>query len=330
MIQRREIVSALLSASLLAPLKTVAQQPRKVWRVGYLSAGARSPDGAPPAAFRQALNDLGYVDGQNVTYIGRWAEGKIDRLSTLASELVGMKADAIVAFGGGPAAQALKRTTSSIPIVFAGAGDPVGVGLVDRLSHPGGNVTGISAQATELSAKRLELLKAMVPRATRIAVLWNADDPAMTLRYQQIERAAPVLGVTLQALGVREPDDFEVAFSTMLKERPEGLLLVTDSLTSLNRQRVIGFAAEQNIPVMYEFGYLVRDGGLMSYGPDDADTLRRAAQFVDKILKGTKPGDLPVEQPTRYYLVLNLKTARGLRLTVPQSILLSADEVIPQ
>jgi len=191
-IDRREIVSSLLSAALLVPFKTMAQPSRKVWRVGYLSAGSRSADGAPPAAFRQALADRGYVDGQNVTYIGRWAEGKIDRLSTLASEPVGMKADAIVAFGGGPAAQALKLATSSIPIVFAGAGDPVGVRLVHSLSRPGGNVTGISAQATELSAKRLDLLKAMVPKATRIAVLWNADDPAMTLRYQEIEKVAPV------------------------------------------------------------------------------------------------------------------------------------------
>jgi putative ABC transport system substrate-binding protein len=329
-IHRREIVSSLLSAALLAPFKSMAQPSRKVWRVGYLSAGSRSPDGAPPAAFRQALTDLGYVDGQNVTYIGRWAEGKIDRLSALASELVGMKADAIVAFGGGPAAQALKLATASIPIVFAGAGDPVGVRLVHSLSRPGGNVTGISAQATELSAKRLDLLKAMVPKATRIAVLWNADDPAMTLRYQEIEKVAPVLGVTIQPLGVREPDDLEMAFSAMQKERPHGFLLVTDSLTFLNRKRIIGFAAEQNIPAMYEFGYLVRDGGLMSYGPDDADTLRRAALFVDKILKGAKPGELPVEQPTRYYLVLNLRTARGLALTVPQSMLLSADEVVPQ
>ena len=248
MIHRREIVSSLLSAALLAPFKSMAQPSRKVWRVGYLSAGSRSPDGAPPAAFRQALADRGYVDGQNVTYIGRWAEGKIDRLSTLASEPVGMKADAIVAFGGGPAAQALKLATSSIPIVFAGAGDPVGVRLVHSL--PGGNVTGISAQATELSAKRLELLKAMVPKGTRIADLWNADDPAMTLRYQEIEKVAPVLGVTIQPLGVREPDDLEMAFSAMQKARPDGFSLVTDSLTLLNRKRIIDFAAEQNIPAI--------------------------------------------------------------------------------
>jgi putative ABC transport system substrate-binding protein len=325
---RRESISTLAGALLSVSPTARAQQSARVWRIGYFSASARPPDGAPPAAFRQALNELGYVDGQNVSYSGRWGEGRSDKLQSLAAELVALKLDVVVAFGSGTAAQALKMATSTLPIVFAGAGDPVGVGLVPNLSRPAGNITGISAQATELSAKRLEFLKEVVPRAVRIAVLWNADDPAMMLRYGEIERAAPVLRVTLQPLGVREPDDFESAFAAMIKERPDGLFLVTDALTILNRKRVIEFAAAQGIPAMYEYSFLVRDGGLMSYGPDLDETLRRAAIYVDKILKGAKPGNLPVEQPTRYYLLVNIKTARTLGLTIPQSLLLGADEVI--
>jgi len=191
-----------------------------------------------------------------------------------------------------------------------------------------GNITGITDQATELSAKRLELLKEAVPKASRIAVLWNADDRAMTLRYREIERAARILRVAVQPLGVREPDDFDVAFSAMTRDRPDALFLVTDALTTLNRKRILDFAAVHRIPAMYEFGFLVRDGGLMSYGADFDDIWRRAAVYVDRILKGAKPGELPVEQPTRYYLLVNVKTAKALGLTIPASLLLRADELI--
>jgi putative tryptophan/tyrosine transport system substrate-binding protein len=201
-------------------------------------------------------------------------------------------------------------------------------GLSKSLSRPGGNATGISDQSAELSAKRLELLKEADPTAGRIAVLWNADDMAMTLRYGEIERAAHVLGVRVLPLGVREPADFEQAFSEMARERPDALLLVTDALTNLNRSRVLEFAAAHGIPAMYEYAFLVRDGGLISYGPDFDDMYRRAAVYVDRILKGAAPGDLAVEQPTRYYLVVNLKTARSLGLTVPHALLLRADEVL--
>jgi putative ABC transport system substrate-binding protein len=204
----------------------------------------------------------------------------------------------------------------------------VGTGLIASLARPGGNVTGITDQATELSAKRLELLKEAVPKASRIAVLWNADDRAMTLRYRETERAARVLRVTVQPFGVREPDDFDGAFAAMTRERPDALFLVTDSLTALYRKRVLDFAAQHRIPAMYEFSFLVRDGGLMSYGPSLDDNFRRAAVYVDRILKGAKPADLPVEQPTRYYLVVNIKTATGLGLTIPPSVLLRADELI--
>jgi putative ABC transport system substrate-binding protein len=208
------------------------------------------------------------------------------------------------------------------------AGDPVGVGLIESLARPGGNITGFSDNATALSAKRLEILKEAVPTASRIAVLWNAQDQAMTLRYQEIDRAAHVLGVSVQPLGVREPDDFERAFAAMDHNRPDALFMVTDALTTLNRKRVLDYAKAHRIPAMYEFTTLVREGGLISYGPSIDDMYQRAADYVDKILKGTKPGDLPVEQPTRYYLVVNLKTAKALGLTIPQSLVLRADEVV--
>jgi putative ABC transport system substrate-binding protein len=314
--------------SIATPLVADAQQTAKTWRIGYLAGGGRPPDGAPPAALRQALKELGYEDGRNVVYAGRWSEGKDDSLPVLAAELVGLKVDLIVAFGGGQSAEAAKAATSTIPIVFALAGDPVGIGLVASLSRPGGNATGISAQATELSAKRLELLKELAPTVGRVAVLWNTDDRAMTLRYQEIEKAARVLHVTVQPLGVREPEDFETAFSAMTRERPDALLLITDALTIRNRKRVLDYAAAHSIPDMYEHGWLVREGGLVSYGADENDVLRRAAVYVDRILKGAKPSDLPVEQPTRYYLLVNRKTAAAVGLTIPQSVLLRVDEVI--
>lgn len=325
--RRSFIGAALAGAVLVTPIALKAQQTGKVWRIGYLAAGARPSDGAPPQALRQALQELGYVDGRNVVYAGRWAEARSDRLLELASELAGLKVDLIVTFGS-KAAEAAKAATLTVPIVFVGAGDAVGIGLIESLSRPGGNVTGISDQANELSAKRFDLLKELVPRAKRVAVLWNADDRAMTLRYQEIEKAARFLRVTVQPLGVREPEDFDQAFSTMTRERPDALLLVTDALTSLNRKRVLDFAEAHSIPAMYEYGFLVRDGGLMSYGPNLDDLFRRAGVYVDRILKGSKPSDLPVEQPTRYYMLVNLKTAKTLGITIPQPLLLRADEVI--
>ena len=324
---RRTFIGTVVGGLLAAPLAAESQQAKGVWHIGFLSGGARSPDGAPPAAMRQALQELGYVDGKNVAYASRWAEAKKDRLPTLAAELVGLKVDLIVT-AGSTAAEAAKEASSSIPIVIAAAGDAVGVGLVASLARPGGNVTGISDQSADLSAKRLELLKEAVPRALRIAVLWNADDRSMTLRYREIERAAGILRVAIQPLGVREPDDFDEAFSEMGRERPDALMLVTDSLTTLNRKRVLQFATTRGIPAMYEQGFIVRDGGLMSYGPNFDDNYRRVAVYVDRIIKGAKPGELAVEQPTRYYLVINLGVAKVLGLTIPQSLLLRADEVI--
>jgi putative ABC transport system substrate-binding protein len=324
---RRTFIGSVAAGILAVPLAAAAQQPGKVWHIGYLAPGPRPSDGAPPAALRKALQELGYVDGQNVTYVGRWAEGKTERLPSLAAELVGLKVDLIVAFGG-KTAPAVKQSTSTIPIVFIGGGDLVDMGLVASLSRPGGNVTGVSDEAIELSAKRIELLREMMPSTKRIAVLWNMNDPAMTSRYREIEKAARVLRVEVQPLGVHESADFDQAFSTMSRERPDALLLVTDSLTSVNRKRVLDFAAARNLPTMYEYGFLVREGGLMSYGPDMDDLFRRVAVYVDKILRGAKPSDLPVELPTRFYLLVNLKTAKDLGLTVPPSVLLRTDETV--
>jgi putative tryptophan/tyrosine transport system substrate-binding protein len=319
--------SLFILATLFAPLAAEAQQTGKVWRIGFLGGGARTPDGGPPAALREALGELGYTDGKTVTYAGRWAEAKRTRLPGLAAELVDLKVDVIVTLGG-PAAEAARDATSTIPIVIASPGDAVDTGLIASLARPGGNITGMTDPATELSAKRLELLKEAVPRASRIAVLWNADDRAMTFRYREIERAARILRVAVQPLGVREPDDFAVAFAAMTRDRPDALFLVTDALTTLNRKRVLDFAAVHRIPAMYESGLPVRDGGLMSYGANPDDIFRRVAVYVDRILKGAKPGDLPVEQPTRYYLLVNVKTAKALGLTIPPPLLLRADEVI--
>lgn len=321
-------MGAAASLFVSSPFAVVAQPAaRKLWRIGFLGAGPRPADAAPPAALRLALRDLGYVDGESIVYVGRWADSRPERLPSLAGELAALKVDLVVIFGW-KSAHALHQLTSTIPIVFVGSGDPVATGLTASFSRPGGNVTGISDQSDVLSSKRLELLKEVVPKAVRVAVLWNADDLSMTLRYNEVEKATGVLHVILQPLGVREPEDFDSAFAAMRSDPPDALMLLTDLLTNLNRRRVLEFAAEHRIPAMYEYGFLVREGGLMSYGPDFDDMYRRAALYVDRIIKGAPPAELPVEQPARFYLLLNLSTAKTLGLTVPQSLLLRADEAI--
>jgi putative ABC transport system substrate-binding protein len=312
---------------LAAPLAAQAQRGAKTWRVGFLSGGGRPPDGAPPLPLRQALQELGYVEQQNVIYLSRWANAKQDRLPGLAAELVGLKVDVIVTVGG-PSSAAAKQASPSIPVVMALVGDADGLGMIDSLARPGGNVTGVTDQSADLSAKRLEIITEAVPRAARIAVLWNADDRGMTLRYREVEKAARTLHVTVQPLGVREPDDFDMAFSAMTANRPDALIMVTDALTLLNRKRVIDFALVHRIPAMYEASLLVQDGGLMSYGANQDDNFRRAASYVDRIFKGASPSTLPVERPGRYYLTINLKTAKALGLTIPPALLLRADQVI--
>ena len=327
MITRRAFGGVVALGLLAAPRAGDAQQRSKTWRVGFLSGGALTPDGGPPPALQQALRELGYVEQQNVVYLARWANAKQDRLPALAAELVELKVDVIVT-AGGPATAACRQASSTIPIVMATVGDADGLGLINSLAHPGGNVTGVTDQSADLSAKRLELLKEAVPKAERIAVLWNADDRGMTMRFQNVEKAAQVLRVTVQPLGVREPNDFDVAFAAMTQRRPDAMFLVTDALTLLNRKRVIEFAALHRIPTMYEVSFLVQDGGLMSYGASFDDNYRRAASYVDRIFKGAAPTTLPVERPCRYYLANNLKTAKALGLTMPQSLLLRADQIV--
>jgi putative ABC transport system substrate-binding protein len=322
----RRLFISCLALGVLATQLAKAQQARKSYQIGYLALGSRPEDGAPPAGLRQALAQLGYVEGKNVTYVGRWAESMRARLPALAVELVDLKVDVIVTVTSG-AARAARNASSATPIVMALSSDPVGQGLIASLARPGGNVTGMSDNAIDLSAKRLELLKEAVPTASRIAVLWNSRDETMTLRYREIERAAQALGVSIQPLGVREPDDFERAFSAMNREQPDAMIMVTDVLTILNRKRVLDYAESHRIPAMYEFDSLVREGGLMSYGPSDDYLFGRAAVYVDKILKGAKPSELPAEEPTIYHLVINSRTAKTLGFNIPQSLLLRAELV---
>jgi putative ABC transport system substrate-binding protein len=327
-IDRRTFLAGTGAVLLAAPLAAEAQQAGKVYRVGLLAGGGAPPDGAVPASLREALRDLGYVEGKNIAYTGRWADAKLERLPELAAELVKLNVDAILTQGG-PATEAAKKTTATIPIIMGGpAGDAVAMGVIASLARPGGNVTGLSDDAGPLSAKRMEILKEAVPKAKRIAILWNRDDNAMTLRYREIDNAARMLRVRVQPLGVREPNDFATAFDAMTRERPDALFLVADALTGLNRKRVMDFAETHRIPAMYEQGSYVQGGGLMSYGPGIDDGFRVVARHLDRIFKGAKPGDLPVEQPTRYYLAINLKTAKALGLTIPPSLLGRADEVI--
>ncbi|SCK33645.1 putative ABC transport system substrate-binding protein [Variovorax sp. HW608] len=312
---------------LAAPFDSSPQTPAKIWRIGFLSGGARPADDALPAALRQALQELGYVVDKNVTYTGRWAEAQFEQLPGMAADLVRLQVDLLLTVGA-PAAQAAKDATSTIPIVFIAPGDAEGLGLITSMARPGGNVTGITDMATELSAKRLEFLTQAVPSATHVAILWNAGDRAMTLRYKEVEKAASLLHITVHPLGVHNPEEIDDALSTMTQVHPDACFVVSDSLTNLNRKQILDFVAAQHIPAMYEYGYYVRDGGLMSYGPNMDDMYRRAANYIDKILKGASPGDLPVEQPTRYYLLVNRKTAEKLDLTIPTQLLLRADEVI--
>lgn len=318
-------LAALVVAS--APLGATAQTAGKVYRVGFLVT-VNSPGAvAMRNGISSSLAQRGYVPDRNLVIETRAADGKVGRLPGLAKELADSGVDVIVT-NGYPAARAAKDASSTVPIVVNAAGDPVETGLAASLSRPGGNLTGISDMASELSAKRLDLLKQAVPGLKRVAMLWNADDLGMTTRYRAAAAAAATLGVAVQPLGVREPDDFDAAFAAMNREKPDGILMVTDSLTILNRKRVFEFAVAQHIPAIYEFDFLVRDGGLMSYGPDGKETLARVADLVDRILKGAKPADLPFEQPTRFRFVINKKTADALSLALPAMVLERADEVI--
>jgi putative ABC transport system substrate-binding protein len=333
---RREFIGTLAGGLLAAPLAAEAQQAGKVYRIGYLSPSSpsdperlASPFGERGlAAFRQGLRELGYVEGQNFVIEHRWAEGKFERLPDLAAELVRLKVDVIVSVVT-QATLAAKNATRTIPIVLVAAGDPVGSGLVASLAHPGGNVTGPSAMYADLAGKQLELLKETVPRVSRVAVLWNPANAAwqaQMLKATQV--AAPALGLRVQLLEARGSDELEGAFVAMTRERASALLVQVDVIFALHARRIADLAAKHRLPAMYGAREHVEAGGFMSYAPNVPDLFRRAATYVDKILKGAKPADLPVEQPTKFELVINLKTAKALGLTIPQSVLARADEVI--
>jgi putative ABC transport system substrate-binding protein len=327
--QRREATFALVALGTV-PLAADAQEGPKVPRIGYLALDL----GAflhVREAFLQGLRDLGYVEGRNIAIEYRSADGKPERLLALATELVALKVDVLFAGGGTLPALAAKQATSTLPIVFADAADPLTSGLVTNLARPGGNVTGLFALAAELVSKRLELLKQAVPAASRVAVLWQPGALGQRTERDMLNAAdvaARALGVRLQLVAARGPADIDEAFSKMIRERAEALAVFPSSMLFGDRRRVIDLAANNRLPAMYLTRQYVEAGGLMSYAPNVPELFLRAATYVDRILKGANPGDLPVEQPTKFELVINLKTARALGLTIPQSFLARADEVI--
>ena len=325
--KRRDFI-ALVGTLVITPREAIAQTPGKVYRLALVSPGGVLPESALYAKLLlSGLAKLGYTPGQNLAFEGpHGAAGQPVQLPHLMEELKAAKVDVIVILGY-PTAVAAKA--AGIPTVVAfGIGDPVATGLVVNLVRPEGNITGISDVATTLSTKRLSLLKGLLPKLHRVAMLWNKDDLGMSLRYDASAKAAAAMGVDVQAVGVREPDDFNEAFAVMDREPPDAILMVSDSLTVLNRKRVFDYAAVHRLPAIYEYDPLVREGGLMSYGPDLQEFFERAASMVDRIFKGAKAADLPFEQPTRYLFVLNLKTAKSIRLEIPPTVLALADEVI--
>ena len=324
--RRRAFIAFVAGAALAGP-RAASQTPSRVYRVGVLSAVAPiADDSEQGSAFLRGMAEGGYTRGQNLAIEQRGAMGRLDQMTRLAQELVAARVEVIVT-NGFPAVLAAKAT--GLPVVAAvGVGDPVATGLVQSHSRPGGNVTGVSDVATELSTKRLGLLMELAPGLRRIAMLWNQDDLGMTLRYKSSAEAAERLGVAVQALGVREPDDFNSAFAAMEREMPDAILMVSDSLTVLNRKRVFEFALRHRLPAIYESQFFVRDGGLMSYGADPGETYERAAALVVGILKGARPAELPFEQPTRYKFAINLKTAKAIGLDILPMFLARADEVI--
>jgi putative ABC transport system substrate-binding protein len=318
-----------LLALMVAPLAAEAQPATKTSRIGYLSPNSASePENRRRlGALREGLRDLGYVEGQNITIESRWAEGEYGRLPDLAAELVHLKVDVIVTYAP-PAIQAAKQATGTIPIVMAGIIDPVATGFVASLARPGGNITGLSLMAPEMVGKQLEILKEAIPEVTRVAVLGNPANAGNSPQLRHAQEAARALKVRLQLLEVRGPNEIDSAFAKMIKERVGAVVVLVDAMLINQRTRVADLAARHRLPSIFGLMDFVEAGGLIFYGANDASRFRRAAMFVHKILKGAKPADLPVEQPTKFELVINLKTAKALGLTIPLSLLLRADQVI--
>jgi putative tryptophan/tyrosine transport system substrate-binding protein len=328
----RTILISVLTAVLMSPVYsgTEAQQPKKVPRIGYLSAFDAAGESARSEATRMALRESGYVEGQNIVIEYRYADGKLDRFPGLAAELVRLEVDIILVAGGARLIQAAKNATKTIPIVMSGQGaDPVEAGLVESLARPGGNVTGLTNLSTDLGGKRLELLKEAVPKLARVAVLY---DPASRASVLDVKEVLPVAArarrLTIQPWEVQGTDDFDRVFAAMGKQRPDGLYVPSDAVLRINQKRIVGFALKSRLPSIYIDSPFVDAGGLMSYGADLADSYRRVAYFVDRILKGAKPADLPVEQPTKFELVINLKTAKQIGVTIPPEVLARANKLI--
>jgi putative ABC transport system substrate-binding protein len=328
---KNNIITLALSAMLFALSYSVsAQQPKKVPRLGYLSNFDPVSDSARAEGIRQALRERGYIEGQNIAIEYRYAEGKRDRYPELAAELVRLKVDVIVVAGGAPGIQAAENATKTIPIVMVGLGsDPVEAGLIESLARPGGNVTGITNLTFKLGGKRLELLKEAVPKLARVAVLYVPALPSQVIEVKEVlPVAARALRLTLQPWEVRAADDFDRVFAAMVKQRADGLYVLGGALMAANRKRIVGFALKSRLPSVYNISEAVDAGGLMSYGADEAESYRRVAYYVDKILKGAKPADLPVEQPTKFEFIINLKAAKQIDLTIPPNVLARADKVI--
>ena len=326
----RTIFFWLLATGLLTTASTDAQQSKKVPRIGYLSSGDAARESTRAEAIRLALREFGHIEGQNIAFEYRYAEGKPDRYPELSAELVRVKVDVIVAASGVPLIRAAKNATNTIPIVMMGGGiDPVEAGLIDSLGRPGGNITGLTLLSRELSGKRLELFKEAVPKLARVAVLYDPANPGSLIEIKEdLPMAARALKLALQPLELRAPKDFERVFAALNKEAPDGFYVLSGPLMNANQKRVAGFALKSRLPSIYSNREPVDAGGLMSYGADIADGYRRVAYFVDRILKGAKPANLPVEQPTKFGLVINLKTAEQIGVTIPQKLLARADRVI--
>ncbi len=326
MMNRRTFLCGLTLGTLSAPLAAEAQQAGKVWRIGVLSPGA-SASSAPFEAFRQSLRDLGYIEEHNAIIEWRFADGRTDRLGPLAEELVGSKVDVIFAVNT-PAALAVKKATQSIPIVVTRISDPVGSGLVASLARPGGNITGLTTISSELAGKRLEVVKEALPRLRRLAILWNSGNVGHATIVKEMIAAGPQLGLQVHVFSMQRPEELSGAMRAIAGARAEALLAIDDLTLSSLQGQILEIAARNRLPVVSQFREFVDAGGLMAYGPNNDEMFRRAAFFIDKILKGAKPADLPVEQPTKFELAINLKTAKALGLTIPQSILVRADHVI--
>jgi putative tryptophan/tyrosine transport system substrate-binding protein len=326
--KRREFIAALGGATSLPLLaaSSFAQQ-RKIPRIGWLVPGTQADYDGMLEEYRGGMRELGYIDGRTVETEYLYADAHFDRLPGLAAKLLQDKVD-LIATSSTPASLAAKRATDKIPIVFAGVSDPISTGVVASLAHPGANATGLSAMASDLSAKRLELIRNLVPQVKRIAVLWDSSNPGMALRVRETQAAAEQSKIAFFDAGARDLDALEVMFAELLKQKPQAMVVTAEPFTREHRTRILEFMTRNAIPAMYEESRYVEAGGLMSYGPHIPDLFRRTATYVDKILKGADPANLPVEQPTKFELVINIKTAKALGLTLPDNIIVSADKVI--